>query len=652
MSFNIEFDYRFAPAGAFDDNAKQRLEEAARIWESFIADEFPNIPAGTQIQVRNTQTGDPRTGTIETITLDREIDDLLIFVGARENLGFAGAAGPIPTSGSLFDERYYGSNFEPWTGSIVFSLEPDGSAYSDLGVNLHEIAHILGIGTAPIFRQIGEGALFDGPNALRVNGGQPIPLESDSAHIGGAIMDAYGGASLTNILELAALADIGYQIPRLQSSDPPPLIIDYRLTGTPANDRLFGSNGNDVFDGGGGDDDLGGNRGNDTLNGDSGKDALRGGQGNDTLNGGEGDDYLEGNEGDDALNGGSGKDYLRGGQGNDTLNGGDGDDNLDGDEGDDVLNSGSGNDALGGGQGNDTLNGGEGDNYLEGNEGNDILNGGGGKDYLRGGQGNDTLNGGDGDDNLEGNEGDDVLNGGSGSDALGGGQGNDVIIGTGDDYLTGGTGRDTFVFTAASSNNRIADFTVAEDFIQVSPALGFINKASVLKAVQNNYFLTLGTGQTVGISNDAPLTVNNFILKLDGDDVLVGTQKADVIDGEAGNDRITGLGGNDVLTGGAGNDLLSGGAKNDRLYGGSGNDSLLGGAGKDVFVLERGAGSDIIRDFRVGQDRLGLSQGLQFNRLGIVQKGGNTVISLGKDKLAVLAGVQASQITGNQFVGA
>jgi hypothetical protein len=76
--FSIVFDYRFAPANAFDSAARQRLERAAQIWSSFIADDFADIPLGTPIRISN-----PQTDEFETITLDYDIDDLVIFVGAK-----------------------------------------------------------------------------------------------------------------------------------------------------------------------------------------------------------------------------------------------------------------------------------------------------------------------------------------------------------------------------------------------------------------------------------------------------------------------------------------------------------------------------------------------------------------------------------------
>jgi len=60
-------------------------------------------------------------------------------------------------------------------------------------------------------------------------------------------------------------------------------------------------------------------------------------------------------------------------------------------------------------------------------------------------------------------------------------------------------------------------------------------------------------------------------------------------------------------------------------------------------------GFDQIIDFQVGQDILILSQGLTFNQLTIIPEGTSTLIRVGDQSLARLAGVQADLITSNTF---
>lgn len=135
----------------------------------------------------------------------------------------------------------------------------------------------------------------------------------------------------------------------------------------------------------------------------------------------------------------------------------------------------------------------------------------------------------------------------------------------------------------------------------------------------------------------------------EGNDTLTGTTANDTLLGLGGNDTLTGGAGNDVLQGGDGNDSLTGGAGDDTLWGGAGNDVLRGNQGRDIFVLERGLGRDVIKDFRDRQDKLGLTEGMRFRDLTLTQRGGNVLIRAGNDQLAILTGVRVNQITAADF---
>ncbi|MBE9125191.1 hypothetical protein IQ257_09740 [Coleofasciculus sp. LEGE 07092] len=141
----------------------------------------------------------------------------------------------------------------------------------------------------------------------------------------------------------------------------------------------------------------------------------------------------------------------------------------------------------------------------------------------------------------------------------------------------------------------------------------------------------------------------------DGDDVLRGDLNSrspggsiggdDIIYGGKGNDRIGGKGGNDQLYGQDDNDQIWGDDGDDLLWGGLGNDTLTGdnfsgGRGSDTFVLAAGEGTDTIIDFHIGEDFLGLANGLTFEELTITQGTGantkNTLISFGGEILAII----------------
>lgn len=76
----------------------------------------------------------------------------------------------------------------------------------------------------------------------------------------------------------------------------------------------------------------------------------------------------------------------------------------------------------------------------------------------------DTVLGWAGGDVLEGGAGNDRLSGQLGRDTLAGGDGNDVLTGgASDDLLSGGAGRDVFVFAVAGGHDRVEDFTIGDD---------------------------------------------------------------------------------------------------------------------------------------------------------------------------------------------
>ncbi|WP_205370080.1 Ig-like domain-containing protein [Thermoleptolyngbya sp. PKUAC-SCTB121] len=172
---------------------------------------------------------------------------------------------------------------------------------------------------------------------------------------------------------------------------------------------------------------------------------------------------------------------------------------------------------------------------------------------------------------------------------------------------------------------------------------------------------------------------NDVIEGLGGDDYILGGAGIDRLVGGGGNDTLVGGRGADVLVGGAGNDVLiagettdflrgfqeataiwgaiatnvlKGGKGNDLLVGGGRSDLMIGGAGRDTFVLAKHGGADVIRDFKVGVDVIGLAKGLTFRELRIQQlsQGARIWLNGSDEVIAELSGVQANKLTAASFV--
>lgn len=234
-SFDIRIDYRYDTNGFFNDPQRRAaLEAAANTWESIIKDEFPDVPVGTATPF----VSNPQTDVDDTFVTDTPIDDVLVFVGAR-NLGGNTLAVAGPSGFFQSNLRYTGSNFEPWIGSMSFDaatqwfFDPTldtaddipGNSFDFYSIALHELAHVLGFGTSQAFTNLisNASAGFNGDRAKAANGGGPVPLEPapDLGHfatgyrINGVepLMDSTASPGMREFVtsvDIAALADIGY----------------------------------------------------------------------------------------------------------------------------------------------------------------------------------------------------------------------------------------------------------------------------------------------------------------------------------------------------------------------------------------------------------------------------------------------------------
>lgn len=266
--FRIQLDYRFDVDGYFDDPVvRANLEAAAEVWSQHLSDDLPTVPAGTPLLVIN-----PHTMEEERVVLDYDIDDLVVFVASTHVVEGMARAGPITRWYRRLDSEYpadaqqriHGPDFQPWAGFLavnpesVIPLVADESPESDddvplnsrrrydlMTLVLHELGHVLGIGTSPAFRahsgllpsygpstqNTTDGrflivwsaySVFYGPSARRVNGGEPVRLSEDMGHIATRFtvdgqqdlmdQDLNIVRQLPTNLDLALLVDIGFQV--------------------------------------------------------------------------------------------------------------------------------------------------------------------------------------------------------------------------------------------------------------------------------------------------------------------------------------------------------------------------------------------------------------------------------------------------------
>jgi Ca2+-binding RTX toxin-like protein len=260
-----------------------------------------------------------------------------------------------------------------------------------------------------------------------------------------------------------------------------------------------------------------------------------------------------------------------------------------------------------------------------------------------------------------------------------------ITVGFTQGFVIDGPGNDLFIRESGQAGDRadvyissLANPTV-KDFTYIGRATDNITTSFDLARI--NFFQPVRTVKIVGLDNRGASpgfdVVNVEVLQVQtatGDRILNGSTGDDTLQGDKGNDILTGNDGNDLLVGKTGNDTLDGGSGNDKLLGGKGKDSITGGdgndrilsgtgrdlivggagrdrilsgAGRDTIVLERGIDRDVIRDFANG-DKL-MIPGMNFKRLGIVQRGENTIVSFGKDQLAILIGVDSEEITRADF---
>jgi Ca2+-binding RTX toxin-like protein len=311
------------------------------------------------------------------------------------------------------------------------------------------------------------------------------------------------------------------------------------------------------------------------------------------------------------------------------------------------------------------------------------------------------LIGGAGADTLTGTGADDLLMGGAGDDLLIAGGGDNILVdGPGRDTMRGGTGADIFVLVSDGEPDRVENFQLGVDRLDLSAFPGLYSATSLsIVPVAGGARITygdevielrtsdgqpiepgdLGNADVLGLTRPPLVQIGRDLAGGAGPDTLTGADSGDRLRGLGGDDTLSGLGGRDVMSGGAGRDrveggagsdlilggpgddrldggagadVIAGGSGNDRIDGGPGNDTLRGGPGADVFVFTPGSGIDRIADFASG-DRIDLSGHPGWTGWGTLVLSSTpdgTLLDLGGGDRVLLTGIDPGSLSADDFL--
>ena len=255
---NIQFDYSFDTNNFFDTQAKKDvLNAAGSFFSNLIQDDLTAINSAG-VNSFSAKFSNPASGALATINdFSVGADTLIVYAGGRalsgSTLGVGGPGGfgvggtssfvtnavtrgeTLTTSGVLGTSA---TDFAPWGGAITFNtgtnwyFDPDVSTSGDVvnndffSVALHEIGHLLGIGTADSWNNLISGSDFTGAASTGIFAGN-VPLDSGLGHwadgttglVNGISQDAamspsilVGSRKVFTDLDVAALTDVGWEV--------------------------------------------------------------------------------------------------------------------------------------------------------------------------------------------------------------------------------------------------------------------------------------------------------------------------------------------------------------------------------------------------------------------------------------------------------
>jgi hypothetical protein len=248
LSVAIRLDYSLDASGFFTAHPEARtvLQTAADTLTRRLADTLAAITPGG-VNTWTLVVTDPATGGDHDFTnLTIPADTIVVYAGSRPlggPLGIGGPAGWSASGTSSFlnsvatrgepgaqgtpEQR---TDFAPAAGAITFEptrnwnfdlAAPHSGADDFLSVSLHELGHVLGIGTADSWYNQVSGTLFNGAASIAAYG-QSVPLASDAAHWAQSVTSDGQVAAMTpsitvgtrkqfTRLDFAGLFDVGWE---------------------------------------------------------------------------------------------------------------------------------------------------------------------------------------------------------------------------------------------------------------------------------------------------------------------------------------------------------------------------------------------------------------------------------------------------------
>ena len=231
-AIEITIDYNYDDSNFFSDINRQALLNQAASYFTGFSDQLSPLPTSTY-----TITDPSNTSQTIAVSTDLQPNEIIIFAGSDPTLSTIGEGGstwvlpPSVRGQSDFAPAVGFISFDPnadwYFGTTTSGLAGSGQ-YDFLSTAIHEIAHVMGFGTAPTWDALVQSNQFTGKISTDIFGGN-IPLAPDGQHwVDGTQSTAKGvlgevetamdpvidleTRKLLTDLDYAGLQDIGWEV--------------------------------------------------------------------------------------------------------------------------------------------------------------------------------------------------------------------------------------------------------------------------------------------------------------------------------------------------------------------------------------------------------------------------------------------------------